>query len=88
MENGKLFPFTLVLGSPELNEIFKVSVIEVSLLKQSRISTVNVTVEPTTAVIVGSETGYTSENHEFGTPAAVVQLEFPELLLVNVTLGL
>lgn len=48
-------------------------------------STINV-IEPLFVEIGGS--GYTSEYHQFGTPAAVVQFEFPELLLVNVTLGL
>ena len=45
-------------------------------------STVNLAEVPVTEEI------YTSEYHEFGTPSPVVQLEFPELLLPNVTLGL
>lgn len=31
--------------------------------------------------------GYTSEYQEFGTPPAVVQLTFPEVLLLNVIVG-
>ena len=52
--------------------------------------TVKVTVEPVLAET--GDAGETSEYQKFGTPFAVVQLgfplEFPELVLVNATLGL
>jgi hypothetical protein len=70
---------------PELNEIFSVSDTDAIFLLQSRMSTITVT-EPVVVEIGGL--GYTSEYHEFGMPAAVVQFALPELLLVNVTLGL
>ena len=64
---------------------------ETLFLPQSFMLTVSVTVEPVLAVI--GEVGETSEYQKFGTPLAVVQLEFPLvfpplLLLVKVTLGL
>ena len=74
-----------MLGSPELSVIFIVSVTGAKLKLQSRMSTINL-MEPLFVEIGGF--GYTSEYHELGVPAPDVQLEFPEVLLANVTLGL
>ena len=55
-------------------------------MPQSWMLTVSVTVEPVAAEM--GEFGETSEYQKFGMPVAVVQLEFPEPLLLKVTLGL
>ncbi len=77
------------LESFETWEIVRLSE-DTSFWLQSRISTVNVTVEPVAAGT--GDAGETSEYQKFGTPDAVVQLEFPEAfpepVLVNVMLGL
>ena len=86
---GGAEPLTVRLESFEVWENVRLSD-ETLFLPQSCMLTVKVTVEPVAAAT--GDDGETSEYQKFGTPFAVVQfgfpLEFPELVLVNVTLGL
>ena len=82
---GEACPLTVRLESLEVWEKVKLSD-ETLFLLQSFILTVSVTVEPVLAEM--GDAGETSEYQKFETPEAVVQLEFPEIVLVKLTLGL
>ena len=79
-------PFTLSPESLEVWEIVRFSLPATVFLLQSFMFTEKATEDPVPAVT--GEAGSTWEYQKFGTPAAVVQLEFPEVLLVKVITGL